>query len=163
MPVTGKHNSIRGAHPIDYNSVFLKGYLMIHRNSFLAMMTAVILLVICISHLDARQNKDIIANKDVFGELKKPPARFSHDFHASVFEDQGCGVCHHVLDKNSGKLGYQEGEELGCVDCHGRKKAGNTPALREAYHGSCNTCHRSMRNKNMKSGPITCGECHPKQ
>lgn len=136
---------------------------MIHKNSFLAMMTAVILMVFCISHLDARQNKDIIANKDVFGELQKPPARFSHDLHMDVFEDEGCGICHHVLDKKTGKLIYQEGEELNCVDCHGRKKAGNTPALREAYHGSCNACHRSMRKMNMKSGPTTCGECHPKK
>jgi len=136
---------------------------MIRKKGFWAMMTAVLLLVIGTSHLEASQNKDIIANVDIFGKLQRPPARFSHDLHMGVFEDQGCGVCHHVLDENAGKLVYAEGEEQDCIACHGKKKDGNTPALREAYHGSCNACHRSMHKKNLKSGPMTCGECHPKK
>jgi len=136
---------------------------MMRKNCFLMVLTAVLLLVTGISPLGAEQIKDIIANEDVFGELQRPPAVFSHELHMSAFADQGCGGCHHVFDENAGKLVYREGEELGCIDCHEKEKAGNTPGLREAYHGSCNACHRSMHKKHMKSGPVTCGECHPKQ
>jgi hypothetical protein len=133
------------------------------KNGFLELFAALIFVAAWISFPAAQQNDDKIAHNEVFGKLQRPPAIFSHDLHMSAFDDQGCGVCHHVLDESSGELVYRQGEEVACTDCHGKQAKGRAPALREAYHGSCSACHRSMVNNFMKSGPTTCGQCHPKQ
>jgi hypothetical protein len=133
------------------------------KNGFFSISAAIIFVAVCISHLPAQQNEDMIEHKDIFGKLQRPPAAFSHDLHMSSFEDQSCGVCHHVLDESSGELVYREGEEFACTDCHEKAAKGRVPGLREAYHGSCTACHRSMLNNFMNSGPTTCGQCHPKQ
>ena len=130
---------------------------------FWSAIAAILILGISVCRLSAQEDKDIIAHHDVFGELQRPPVEFSHDLHMDVLSDQGCGVCHHVYDEKAGKLVYEEGEESGCNTCHGLKKIGQMPALREAYHGSCTACHRQMHKDKMKAGPITCGECHPKR
>jgi hypothetical protein len=101
-----------------------------------------------------------IGHEDVFGRLKRPPVQFPHDLHMEALEDPGCGACHHAPDPDTGKLVYVEGEETGCIECHQAGKQDGTPALREAYHGSCNTCHRQRIRARMPSGPTTCGECH---
>jgi hypothetical protein len=132
------------------------------KNGFFVMLAAMLILGVCVSRPSAQPAENTIAHKDVFGKLKRPPAVFSHDLHMGVFEDQGCGVCHHVLDENAGELVYRQGEEYACPDCHGKSAKDGAPALREAYHGSCTACHRSMVNNNMNSGPTTCGQCHPK-
>ena len=112
--------------------------------------------------LYAQDDKPVIAHNDIFGQLQRPPAAFSHDLHMEAFYDQGCGVCHHVYDNSAGKLVYNEGEEYACIDCHEKKADSNVPALREAFHGSCTACHRNMIKKKIITGPTTCGECHPK-
>jgi hypothetical protein len=102
-----------------------------------------------------------ISHGDVFGRLRRPPVPFPHDLHMEALEDPGCGACHHSPDPGSGELVYIEGEELGCMECHPAEKQDDMPALREAYHGSCNACHRQrIRDGRMPSGPTTCGECH---
>jgi len=105
-----------------------------------------------------------LAHMDIFGKLRRPPVSFSHEIHSETLEEEGCGICHHVADGQTGKLVYVEGEELSCKECHGRQKENNQPALREAFHGSCTACHRRLiKNSNPKSGPTTCGGCHIKQ
>jgi hypothetical protein len=99
--------------------------------------------------------------KDIFGKLRRPGIDFNHEKHVVALDKQGCGACHHTPDPKTGQLVYIEGEETVCSDCHGAKPDDGTPALREAFHGSCNKCHRQMRKtyKDFK-GPTTCGECH---
>jgi hypothetical protein len=35
--------------------------------------------------------------------------------------------------------------------------------LQQAYHRMCTGCHRQVSRDKKQSGPITCGECHPKK
>jgi hypothetical protein len=105
-----------------------------------------------------------LAHQDIFGKLRRPQVSFSHEIHAETLEEEGCGICHHVQDDQSGKLVYLEGEELSCKECHIQQKDHHKSGLREAFHGSCTVCHRRLiKNNNPKSGPTTCGGCHIKQ
>lgn len=111
----------------------------------------------------AQEKEYTLAHKDVFGKLRRPQVVFSHENHAESLDDKGCGVCHHAPDDDTGQLAYIEGEERSCKECHGLQKEDRTPALREAFHGSCTDCHRNQINSDkLKSGPTTCGGCHKK-
>ena len=111
----------------------------------------------------AQEDEYILAHTDVFGKLRRPPVVFSHESHVESLGDEGCGVCHHTPDDETGRLAYVEGDERSCTECHGLQKEDRIPALREAFHGSCTRCHRNQTNShNLKSGPTTCGGCHRK-
>ena len=111
----------------------------------------------------AQEDSYELAHTDIFGELRRPFVTFAHDIHSHTLGDNGCGLCHHVADQNTGWLIYREGEELACKECHAARNTAGQTALREAYHGSCTACHRRMIKKtNKKTGPTTCGECHKK-
>ena len=111
----------------------------------------------------AQEDEYRLAHSDVFGELRRPSVHFSHEIHAESLAESGCGICHHVRDDETGKLVYAEGEEAGCKECHDSLEIDGTPALREAYHGSCTVCHRDrIKSKEAKTGPTTCGGCHKK-
>ena len=111
----------------------------------------------------AQEEVYILAHKDVFGSLRRPEVSFSHEDHTVSLENSGCGVCHHTPDDKTGQLVYSEGDESSCMECHGFQKEAGTPALREAFHGSCTNCHRNqIKSGNLKSGPTTCGGCHRK-
>lgn len=112
----------------------------------------------------AQEDQYLLAHESIFGQLRRSPVMFSHERHADVLEDEGCGACHHAPDEESGRLVYVEGEELSCWECHGREKDNQTPTLQGAYHGSCTVCHRELKKQDKPaSGPTTCGECHVKQ
>lgn len=113
------------------------------------------------SPVAAQEDLYRIAYADIFGELRRPAIKFAHETHVIALDEQGCGACHHAPDADTGLLVYVEDEEVACAECHGLKQQETTPALREAFHGSCNPCHRRMIRsiKNFK-GPTTCGECH---
>lgn len=111
----------------------------------------------------AQEEEYTLAHEDVFGKLRRPQVVFSHENHVESLDDKGCGVCHHTPDDDTGQLAYIEGEERSCKECHGLQKEDRTPALREAFHGSCTHCHRNQINTDkLKSGPTTCGGCHRK-
>ena len=105
-----------------------------------------------------------LAHQDIFGKLRRPGVSFPHELHVDMLESESCGICHHVLDEQRGQLVYSEGEEVSCKQCHLKRKDRHIPALREAYHGSCTVCHRSLIKESIqKGGPTTCGGCHIKQ
>lgn len=105
-----------------------------------------------------------LAYQEIFVKLRRPPVNFSHENHVEILDSEGCGICHHVLDEQSGRLIYEEGEEASCKECHIDQKEDRKPALREAFHGSCTVCHRTLiKESNLKSGPTTCGGCHIKR
>jgi len=109
----------------------------------------------------AQEADYILAHEDIFGNLRRPEVSFSHEIHAESLENDGCGVCHHAPDDQTGKLVYSEGEETTCKECHDLQKESGIPALREAFHGSCTDCHRNqIKSGALKSGPTTCGGCH---
>ncbi len=103
-----------------------------------------------------------LAHEDVFNKLQRPPVPFDHDIHMDTLSEPGCGACHHEYDDEKGRLIPVEDDGTSCTECHGAKKDGSTPALREAYHGNCTVCHRSMAKSGEKAGPVTCGGCHKK-
>jgi hypothetical protein len=111
----------------------------------------------------AQEEEYILAHDDVFGKLRRPDVKFSHEIHAQSLEETGCGVCHHTPDDKTDQLVYIEDDERLCKECHGLEKESSTPALREAFHGSCTGCHRNpIKTDNLKNGPTTCGGCHRK-
>lgn len=113
------------------------------------------------SFAQAQEEVYRIEHTDVFGKLRRPAIDFAHEDHAVALEEQGCGVCHHTPDENSGELVYIEDEEVSCAECHGSEEEDGSPALREAFHGSCTGCHRKMlKSQDDFKGPTTCGECH---
>lgn len=109
---------------------------------------------ICLPALFADNEKEPVKNR--------PAPVFDHTLHEEALDDPGCGACHHVLDEQTQKLVYSEGEESACSECHFEKAEDGLLALREANHASCTACHRKMIKSKLKSGPTTCGECHPK-
>ena len=123
----------------------------------------VALLIAVFSAFVACGQEDVyqIQYSDVFGDLRRPMVEFPHDLHIEALEDIGCGACHHAPDPDTGALVYMEDEETSCIECHGADSQGDTPALREAFHGSCTVCHRRIRKtEGASAGPTTCGECH---
>ena len=112
----------------------------------------------------AQESEYNLAHHDIFGKLRRPSVNFSHDIHSEALDSDGCGICHHVPDEQSGKLVYAEGEEISCKECHVRLKDNQIPALREAYHGNCTVCHRRLiKGGQQQTGPTTCGGCHVRQ
>lgn len=107
----------------------------------------------------AQEDTYELENTEVFGKLQRPPVTFPHEVHMDTLE---CGNCHHEYDQEEGKLVPVDDPDKVCSDCHGAKKEGNQPALREAYHLQCIGCHRAMDKKDEATGPVTCGECHKK-
>jgi hypothetical protein len=115
--------------------------------------------------VEAQEETYYIAHEEVFGKLQRPPVTLPHNLHMESLEQDGdgCGACHHLYDADRGALVPADGEETGCTECHGRTKEGNIVGLENAYHGSCNRCHRTRIKQKNASGPTTCGGCHKKQ
>jgi len=72
---------------------------------------------------------------------------YSHDDHAEQYASS-CTDCHHDTDI--------EAEPGACNQCHGEKADGDTPALRDAVHAKCESCHAEMYEKKLEG----CNECH---
>jgi predicted CXXCH cytochrome family protein len=93
---------------------------------------------------------------DAFANRQRPPAVFAHEEHNEKAQIDDCATCHHVY-RNAEKVEGESSEDMGCADCHNVKAGYPTRPLMKAYHDLCQGCH-----KEKKSGPITCGECHPR-
>jgi hypothetical protein len=107
----------------------------------------------------AQEDTYELAHEEVYGKKQRPAVTFPHEVHMDVLD---CGECHHEYDEDEGALVPVDDPDAGCTECHGAKKDGNVPALREAYHGQCTVCHRDTIKQGKDSGPTTCGECHKK-
>ena len=74
-----------------------------------------------------------------------------------------CGVCHHAV-KNAGERTalWEAGAEIVCAECHGAgekgRETGEAPALREASHRACLSCH--SRTQQKAQAPLACASCH---
>lgn len=83
-----------------------------------------------------------------FGPLERSPVAFPHDKHTQALEKQqkDCLACHKAdKDRLSTKFN--------------RLSDTDRDTVMNIYHDECIGCHRETDGP---SGPITCGECHPK-
>jgi len=86
--------------------------------------------------------------------LTRPAALFDHDAHNKKAQlDDRCWVCHHTDGKKLAAENSSEGQA--CADCHPVKAEKGKTALRQAYHGQCQSCHAAQ-----KAGPLACAACH---
>lgn len=95
--------------------------------------------------------------------------------HKTTFtKDLQCVTCHHVeFDKNHdwGHKSHEdiasctdchhadtsiEPEPANCADCHQAEADGKMPALRDAVHAKCQSCHADMFEAQLKG----CASCH---
>lgn len=77
------------------------------------------------------------------GAEKKSGVAMDHALHAGSID---CMKCHHASKTKD--------DIKSCFECHG--KDASAPSVKDAFHGSCNACH-----KEMAKGPTKCKECHP--
>ncbi|MGE4551879.1 MAG: cytochrome c3 family protein [Desulfovibrionaceae bacterium] len=93
---------------------------------------------------------------------------FDHAAHQAIL-DKDCQACHHGPDI--------EPEPMACNNCHGDKADGKAPALRDAAHQRCASCHEDetapaamkcgfchkvedTRRQVFRTPPPACGSCH---
>lgn len=81
---------------------------------------------------------------------KMPPVTFSHSTHVDK-NKIACVKCHHKDAQNP----------RACTTCHGMQAKGEALAAKDAFHTTCQGCHKESSAKGVKA-PITCIECHTK-
>jgi c(7)-type cytochrome triheme protein len=125
-------------------------------------------------NLDAQPEDIVLNDQSVFTSRSRPAVEFPHQLH---FDDAGieCRECHHRFKDGENIVDeselYEGAEGVKCSSCHKNKtgfrfKPDLDPTkrtLRQAYHRMCIGCHRKLSRDNEKSGPVTCGVCHPKK
>lgn len=76
---------------------------------------------------------------------------FPHKAHAETLKI-ACATCHHTT---------KEGEAVQkCGACHGVDA--KAPKAQDAFHKTCQGCHKTENEKNAKKAPTKCTECHKK-
>jgi hypothetical protein len=73
--------------------------------------------------------------------------KYDHDAHANNYAS-ACTDCHHSPDI--------EAEPQACKNCHGPAADGAAPALRDAAHARCQSCHEDMYSQKLAG----CNSCH---
>ena len=84
-----------------------------------------------------------------FVPLERPAVRFPHDTHTAAPSFQDCNGCHRSEDRKG--FSFAEMPE-------GVSKR----AAMDTWHKACMDCHKDLVKNGERSGPMTCGECHPK-
>jgi len=124
-------------------------------------------------NLDAQPENILLADKSVFTNPSRPPVEFPHMQHIDAGMD--CSDCHHRFKDGENIVDEAELEEgapgIKCAACH-KNETGfrfkpdldpTTLTLRQAYHRMCIGCHRKLIREKKQSGPVTCGDCHPRK
>lgn len=132
---------------------------MARKTLFFLLMAVACGLWLADARVGAQAERMVIEHPKIFGKLQRPPVHFPHEKHSEMYPN--CTECHHNYEYRSGvKTNVWAGEGQECSECHGAEQSGKKPALREAFHGSCTGCHRTLAREGKKHGPSTCGECH---
>ena len=144
------------------------------RGHFLVyLLTVAVGILLWAVNLDAQPEEILLDNHSVFTNRSRPPVAFPHMQHIDAGMD--CSDCHHrfkggknIVDEGN----LEEGAEgIKCASCHKDKTAFRFKpdldpthrTLRQAYHFMCIRCHRQVIRDKKKSGPVTCGDCHPRK
>jgi hypothetical protein len=83
-------------------------------------------------------------------DAKMPPVTFSHTTHVNKNKIE-CVKCHHK-DPQAPKV---------CTTCHDKEAKGNVVMVKEAFHNTCQACHKESVAKGG-TAPTKCTECHKK-
>jgi len=112
-------------------------------------------------NLDAQPEDILLDDQSVFTDRSRPPVAFPHIQHIDA--EIECSDCHHrfkggenIVDEaelHKNKTGFQFKPDLDPTKRN----------LQQAYHRMCTGCHRQVSKDKKQSGPVTCGECHPKK
>ncbi len=107
-------------------------------------------------------NRDLprLSDRSEFRGLSRGDVYFPHERHHEW--GVGCFHCHHrfVNGKNVTTYAdlYPGSPVLSCSSCHGTGRG-----LERVHHRMCISCHRDLIEKNIKTGPVSCGRCHVKK
>jgi hypothetical protein len=82
------------------------------------------------------------------GVMERPAVEFDHAAHTTALEREGCDACHTITDKGLSPRLTAAAKMLDRDD------------LINAFHDACMSCHTRRIAASLKSGPVTCGECH---
>jgi hypothetical protein len=86
------------------------------------------------------------------GKLELAPVTFLHDKHTDELAKAGkdCKACHKEDENKRLSLKYM------------RLKDGSRDEVKEIYHANCFACHKELKAKGAKSGPVDgeCRRCH---
>jgi hypothetical protein len=106
------------------------------------------------------EDKISIAHTDFFGSLERPQVIFDHKKHVEALikadgkkEWDTCDSCH-PWNEDKSLLSFAFPKKVA-------KKDKNS--YMNAYHNECMDCHKKMNSQRKKSGPVTCGDCHPEK
>jgi len=113
----------------------------------------------------SRADVIMIDTLKVFGYLEKPEVTFLHDAHTEALKKQGkdCLACH--LPRSNSIPGLFKEAVEGIDPLSPKFKRLEDTARQEVmdiYHKFCIDCHTDMGAKDVKTGPVECGECHKK-
>lgn len=82
-------------------------------------------------------------------------------------QDVNCAACHHVYDETAQKAVWKKNTEDSCRACHknaptpvAEGSEAMKPALNDAAHLACVTCHVTTATAGGDTGPVTCAGCH---
>ncbi|MGD9211384.1 MAG: cytochrome c3 family protein [Desulfobacteraceae bacterium] len=102
--------------------------------------------------VEKRVDLIIIDTLSTFKPLKRPAVYFLHDKHTEAVEkrNKDCRTCH---PETKGQLSAK----------FKREKDQSYNQSMVIYHDNCIGCHKENTIGNIKSGPVTCGECHVQQ
>ena len=111
----------------------------------------------------AHAQDDVVTLEDsAFKDRQRPAAVFPHDEHNENAMIEECNVCHHVYEGGN-KVADESSEGEECSGCHKVEGEAKSTPLMKAYHDMCKGCHLKRGDEGKKTGPVTCGECHPKK
>lgn len=83
-------------------------------------------------------------------ELERARVYYDHARHVDALGKDACKSCHRLDQKGRVAPAYM-----------GRADLDDRDDILELYHRECMACHRQRSSDGAKSGPVTCGECHP--
>jgi hypothetical protein len=90
-----------------------------------------------------------------YGDLELPMVTFLHDKHTDALElqNKSCEVCHSTYksEYTGSEIRSPKFKRLADPDRQG---------LIDLYHTNCMDCHKETTKAGLKSGPITCRDCH---
>ncbi|MFC1669722.1 cytochrome c3 family protein [Spirochaetota bacterium] len=122
-----------------------------------------IIIVVTLSIVFAQSHVIILNNENIFIEKQRSPVSFPHKKHMDSVD---CRDCHHLYQDGKNVIKVSElkpGDPMvKCSNCHGAEDVGNSYNLMDAFHIQCIECHRKNNQEGLKTGPMLCGECHPR-